>query len=93
MTAAVWVIAVLIAFGIAILGWFGLQASLMQSRVMAAVVGQQERLMSIVENQTRVIATIRIAGQFSLPDSIGPERQAAEETYTDVWNDRPVGSG
>ena len=92
MTAAVWVIAVLLAFGITILGWFGLQASLMQSRVMSAVVGHQERLMGIVENQTRIIATIRINGQYPLPDPTTPERQAAEDTYRDAWDERPVGS-
>ena len=93
MTAALWVIAVLLAFGIAILGWFGLQASLMQSRVMTAVVGQQERLMSIVEYQTKVVATMRVAGQIQIPETESPERRAAEDSYDGLWGERPVGSG
>lgn len=93
MTAALWVIALVLALGVVILGWFGLQASLMQSRVLTAVVGQQERLMGIVQYQTQIVATMRVQGQVPLPEPDYPERRAAEETYNEVWTERPVGSG
>lgn len=89
MGPAIWIIAIELAIGLVVLGWFGLQMALLNARIMTAVMTQQGKLLEVVAEQNRTIATVRTGVTIDSQVAAQPR-----DPYDGAWvpPDRPVGS-